>query len=130
MPRSTKLNFYTTFSKVKRQIYGNVCGPKLFKLDKLIPNFKYHMACREHDFYYDCGGNEKDRNWADQRFWTKMIIEVRKKAKWYNKIWMWSLTPIYYGAVVAFGRFGFEYGPYKTRKELIKYANKKYKIKL
>lgn len=125
-----KLNFYKDLTKEQRRRYGNECGPDWFGIDKLIPEFEWGMACREHDFYYDCGGNSSERDWADTNFRERMYKQLNKHGNWWQKIVLRPVIEIYYLAVRIGGKDAFDYGPYLTLEELIKKANKKYGIEL
>ena len=125
-----KLNFYKDLSKTQRLVYGNGCGPSFFCIDKIIPEFEWNLACREHDFYYDCGGTSDDRDWADQNFRTRMKRQLEKHGNQLQKVLLMPLVEVYYQAVKHGGVHAFDYGPYITLKALITKAEKKYGIKL
>jgi len=128
--RKKRIEFYGVFTAKQRAKYGNKCGPKFLGLYKLIPNLVFGSTCRHHDFNYDVGGNEWDRTKADFIFAKELAIASWEKGAWYSKLFHIQMAPIYFVAVRLIGFTGFEYGKPKTLKQLIKYANKKYGIKL
>jgi len=125
----TRLSFYKDLTKDQRAIYGNGCGPGLANLDKIIPEFRWQHACRRHDFNYDRGGTEEDRRESDNQFKVQMLNSI-KGLSILQKIYYTPIIYTYYYAVRIGGYFAFSRGHYKNLPELIKFANKKYGIKL
>lgn len=101
-------------------IKTNGCGAN----SGVFKNFKppYHLffkaSCNLHDEGYNKGGTERDRWYADNRFWLAMRLDIYKSVKnpfLRQYYFMWCR--IYYIAVRLFGKKQFNYnGPLTSKK--------------
>lgn len=105
---------------------GGGCGLELFGV-KYIPDFAFRTCCCRHDFHYLRGGDERVRLLGDRNFKE----EVRKLARedettgaprvrnaWWYKRW----AELYAGAVVNGGWLVWDYGPMRSREEILRLA--------
>lgn len=90
----------------QQHTYGNGCGPDgnhcfLRLLSDLIPDGRYGIICRWHDFHYDVGGTEFDRWRVEWEFAKK----IWKASPWFLKI----TAPVYATQTFLFGWFSWNY---------------------
>ena len=95
--------------------YGG-CGISLFGCIKIIPDFVFKKACWRHDFGYLRGGSEHVRNLIDANF----AEEVRKLALEYGRLNAYRYwAELYAGAVKKIGYMAWDYGPMKTKDQIL-----------
>lgn len=110
----------------KKHIYNGV-GSREFPINPHDLIFK--KAAEKHDFYYWRGGDDSYRVLADKEYLKDSLIAVKLQPKWKQPFYH-SVAYVYYGFLVALGRFAFEYSdePCKTWEQLLKrfqdYQNK------
>ena len=78
----------------------NQCGPRIFGLYKIIPNWCFGQACNMHDLNYALKITRKE---ADDYFFKEML-ETSIKQKHF-KLWYVLMAYLYYVFVRAFGGF-------------------------
>lgn len=100
------------------------CGIELFGVIKYTPDFVFRSACCRHDFGYLRGGDETVRKLVDRNFKEEIrklagndevTGEPRTSEKWWYKRW----AELYADAVVRWGWMRFDYGPMKTKEQLL-----------
>ena len=92
---------------------GNGCGGDNW-LGKLIPDnlagIDIYESCRIHDWLYEVGGSEEDKEKADIIFLHNMISEIDTNDTWYtNEDKALRMACVYYKAVVKYGIEHFNY---------------------
>ena len=92
---------------------GNGCGTSGWKGD-LVPDnlagIDISEPCRIHDYMYEQGGTERDKEHADLIFLHNMITQIENLDTWYtNEDKALRLACVYYTAVVKFGKKHFKY---------------------
>ena len=100
---------YANTSEEVRKLVVNGCGAGGWKFD-LVPDTVYGLSikedCNVHDWMYDQGSTEADKDFADDVFLHNMITRINQS--------FWLLRPMrrirvreYYLAVRAFGDSAF-----------------------
>ena len=108
---------YTTLVEADKKVISNGCGGKGSTVP--VPDFLFKASCDQHDFYYWRGGEEKDREAADEAFYKYMKIDSAEQSKGFlQSAISLSWAYVYYKAVRYFGKPYFNYGPMKTEADL------------
>jgi len=109
---------YSDLTSKEKAIICNGCGGKGSIINP--PNFMFTASCNHHDFNYWRGGTEVDRLKADWRFLKAMLrdsLYIENLAFFISHI---VIACLYFIAVRIAGWNYFNYGKYKTLKDLKK----------
>lgn len=99
---------YSDLTQEQINSIANGCGGKGSLIP--VPNFLFKASCNQHDFYYWRGGDESDREAADDAFYKYMCIDIEDNAKGLvEKLWYHAWALLYYLAVRQFGDKYFYY---------------------
>ena len=99
---------YSDLTQTQKDAICNGCGAKSGWIP--VPNFLFKASCNHHDFYYWRGGDESDREEADDAFYKYMRVDIEDQnhvIKFRAYYHFWALS--YYLAVRYFGKQHFEY---------------------
>lgn len=105
------------FDEIELAVFTNGCGPRGFG-DKIVPDRLFFLsvkaACIVHDFSYNMGETDSDKQRADFAFLVNMLRIVNTKSRfWPLKILRRRAAMAYYDAVSEFGKSCFEDKTYK-----------------
>lgn len=112
---------YEDFTNYQISKIANGCGSKGFGM--AVPDFVFEESCNRHDIGYWIGGSEVDRKAIDVRYYYDMKNDARK-ASWFKRPFYFMTAWIYYKFVRMFGKPFFNFGPKKTRDDLLKLTEK------
>lgn len=108
---------YEDLTAKQRKKICNGCGTKW--LD--VPDLYFKEDCDRHDVDYWKGGNERDRDYADRKFMSRMVQTIKRRP-WYERPYLFVYAIIYYLALRFMPRCiskrSFEYGNQKTKHDL------------
>lgn len=97
------------------------CGITLFGIIKPMPDFNFKPACCRHDFAYLRGGDERVRNLADRNF-QEEVLKLAAEMPGNNLVKRWAIT--YSNVVKKWGFLAWDYGPMRSKKEILEEAIK------
>jgi hypothetical protein len=106
------LSYWLASGKEKKRLC-NGCGPSGWK-GKIVPDRIYGCcvtpACNAHDWMYQEGGLEPDKEIADKVFFDNMVSLIVDKSKWRLMKWLRiRRARTYYNGVKLLGESYFKY---------------------
>ncbi|MEW4983056.1 MAG: hypothetical protein AB1Y26_07475 [Cycloclasticus sp.] len=116
---------WSELSAAEQEKYGNGCGPRRFPrwLINWLFGWLFEASCRRHDFGYARGGSKADKTASDKGLYNAMIRDAAvllKDRKLLQYLAALLVAVVFYLIVVALGWVRFEYGPYKTKEQILK----------
>lgn len=97
---------WSQLTKLEQANFGDGCT--------FVPDFCFGNSCRQHDFNYSRGGSLKDKIKADFNMAAHMLA--------YSSVWWHYAVIVTYWVgltLLPFPYAYFEYGPYKTKEEIL-----------
>ena len=121
---------WSELSEQEKLFINNGCGPTWlpYKYKRFLTSYlmawAFFASCGHHDFGYTVGGSERRRLYCDFRFGLAMLDDLALcfKHKDYKNFFLGLIVGLlFFLSVVFFGWLSFEYGPIKTKSEVLVY---------
>ena len=79
-----------------------------------------HFSFAQHDFYYEAGGDLRDKIHADVLMLLYMMVDAMYQNMWWKRVLVFFVVaPLAFIGVSTIGLFPFDFTAYKTKKQIL-----------